>query len=423
MKHNYFILAAVAFVLSLAFAGCKKNTPETLTPKITDDKVEVTATTATFTWTVDWPGKLISVVEVSENEDMSHSQCYGFEEETDKTEFSVTINDLKPNSNYYYRYLVWNRYFVDNKFVMATKLFSTCEELKVVISKITVNSTSVMVVCNVISDGGVTMMERGVCWNTSYNSTVNDSHASSGTGTGSYTVNMTGLTTGTKYYVRAYVINSHGTSYGNEVSFTTNGSVGGHAYVDLGLPSGTLWATCNIGASRPEDYGNYYTWGETQTKDTYNLSNYQYCMGSSNTITKYCSNSSYGYNGFTDNLTTLLPEDDAATVKWGSDWRMPTREEWEELLNNTYHPGATQNGVYGRLFTGTNGNSIFLPTAGDRDSEFYSSGSYGHYWSRSLYTDMPIEAYYLIFDYRGYLCKMVDGARYCGFTVRPVRQN
>ena len=121
MKHNYLLLMAIAFVLSLAFASCKKQEQETLTPKIKNDKVETTATTATFTWTVDWPGKLISVVEVSENEDMSDSQFYGSETETDNHNFSVTVSDLKEGTKYYYRYLVWNMFYVENKFSFEAK--------------------------------------------------------------------------------------------------------------------------------------------------------------------------------------------------------------------------------------------------------------------------------------------------------------
>ena len=99
-----------------------------------------------------------------------------------------------------------------------------------------------------------------------------------------------------------------------------------HAYVDLGLPSGLLWATCNLGANNPEDYGDYFAWGETQPKDDFSWTNYQYCMGSFNTLTKYCNNPDIGYNGFIDDLTTLLPEDDAATANWGDEWRMPPKE-------------------------------------------------------------------------------------------------
>ena len=195
-----------------------------------------------------------------------------------------------------------------------------------------------------------------------------------------------------------------------------------HAYVDLGLPSGTLWATCNVGADNPEDYGDYFAWGEIQPKDTYNWSTYQYCNGSYNTLTKYCNNSSYGYNGFTDNLTTLLPEDDAATANWGNGWRMPTKEEFQELYNNTTVTWTTQNGVNGRLFTASNGNSLFLPAAGCRsDSSLYNAGSLGHYWSSSLYTDGPHLAWKLYFDSGSYTVS--SSSRHYGHSVRPVRSS
>ena len=203
-------------------------------------------------------------------------------------------------------------------------------------------------------------------------------------------------------------------------NFTSNGGGDDHEYVDLGLPSGTLWATCNVGADNPEDYGDYFAWGETQPKDTYNWSTYQYCNGSSSTLTKYCNNSSYGYNGFTDDLTTLLPEDDAATANWGSDWRMPTKEEWQELYDNTTMTWTTQNGVNGRLFTASNGNSLFLPAAGYRgSSSLYGAGSYGYYWSSSLYTDDPDGAWNFYFGSVDY--GVGSSTRYFGHSVRPVR--
>jgi hypothetical protein len=191
-------------------------------------------------------------------------------------------------------------------------------------------------------------------------------------------------------------------------------------YVDLGLPSGLLWATCNVGASAPEDYGNYYAWGETTPKDTYNWSTYQYCNGSNSTMTKYCTNADYGNNGFTDNLTTLLPEDDAAAANWGGNWRMPTKEEFQELYNNTTVTWTQQNGVNGRLFTASNGNSLFLPAAGYRSgSSLYDAGSWGDYWLSSLDTDNPYCAWYFHF-YSDY-CSMYYDYRYCGQSVRAVR--
>ncbi len=206
-----------------------------------------------------------------------------------------------------------------------------------------------------------------------------------------------------------------------------SGSDGVYDYVDLGLPSGTLWATCNIGATSPEDYGDYFAWGETagynDGKTDFNWSTYKWCEGSSSTMTKYCNNSSYGYNGFTDNKTELDLEDDAAYVNWGSAWRMPSNEQFEELINSQYTTTrwTTQNGVYGRLITSkSNSNSIFLPAAGYcSDSSLTFMSLKGHYWLRSLYAINPDSGYSLYFDssdfYAGY------SLRYVGRSVRPVR--
>ena len=197
-------------------------------------------------------------------------------------------------------------------------------------------------------------------------------------GAGTYEIGTTCTLTATAndgYSFVNWTENDEVVSVENSYSFTVTGDrdlvanfveIGGddHAYVDLGLPSGLLWAACNVGANAPEEYGDYFAWGETQPKDVYNWSTYQYCMGSNNTLTKYCTDPNYGYNGFTDNLTILLPEDDAATANWGNGWRMPTKEEWQELLDNTTVTWTQQNGVNGRLFTGSNGNSLFLPAAG-----------------------------------------------------------
>ena len=205
-----------------------------------------------------------------------------------------------------------------------------------------------------------------------------------------------------------------------------NDSSSGHDYVDLGLPSGTLWATCNIGANKPEDYGNYYEWGETSTKNTYYIwKSYKYAKGTSweyPRLTKYCNKSSYGNNGFTDNLTELQSGDDPATTYWGNEWHTPTKTQWDELLSNTKNEWATRNDVKGRLFTSKkNGKTLFLPAAGNRwDSGLYSAGSYGFYWSRSLSIDNPSSAWGLYF-YSG-RCGMDGYDRSGGFTVRPVHE-
>lgn len=195
-----------------------------------------------------------------------------------------------------------------------------------------------------------------------------------------------------------------------------------HEYVDLGLPSGTLWATCNVGANSPEEYGDYFAWGEVTPKENYSWKTYKYCDGSNKTLTKYCTNSSYGYNDFTDGLTELLTQDDAATANWGSDWQMPTLEQMEELYNNCTQVWTTQNDVDGILVTGPNGNSIFLPAAGDFPSDYlYGAGKYGWYWSSSLSTSKDESAYELVFDRTGWLCGGASLFRSTGITVRPVR--
>lgn len=215
-------------------------------------------------------------------------------------------------------------------------------------------------------------------------------------------------------------------------STASNGSNGGTngggqttvEWVDLGLPSGLLWATCNLGAATPEGYGDYYAWGETATKDVYDWSTYKYCTadaeGYLQTLTKYNTSSTYGTP---DNLTTLEAMDDAAAQKLGSGARMPTKAEWDELIYNTTAEMTTMNGVNGRKFTASNGESLFLPAAGHRsDSELYNAGSVGYYWSSSFDTcyGYPYDAWFFGFgsDDQGI---MSGSLRYYGFSVRAVR--
>ena len=188
--------------------------------------------------------------------------------------------------------------------------------------------------------------------------------------------------------------------------------------VDLGLPSGTLWADRNIGADSPEACGDYFAWGETEPKDYYDYSTYKWCNGSAYTQTKYCTDSTYGT---VDNKTTLDLEDDAAYVNMGSEWRMPTLSEQQELLDNCTWTWiwATQNGLNGYKVTGKNGNSLFLPAAGVRsDSGLYDVGFDGKYRSSSLHESFPYDAYVLNFYSGGYNCGSYG--RYLGYPVRAV---
>lgn len=173
----------------------------------------------------------------------------------------------------------------------------------------------------------------------------------------------------------------------------------GREWVDLGLPSGTLWATCNVGANSPEEYGDYFAWGETAPKDNYDLSTYKWCNGTVNTLTKYCFDSESGYNGFVDDKTQLELEDDAAYVNWGPYWRMPSTDQQQELLNNCTSEWTTLNGVNGRLFTGPNGKTLFLPAGSNiMENEPDDVGNEGIYWSRTIYSNYPDHAYGLTFE-------------------------
>ena len=197
--------------------------------------------------------------------------------------------------------------------------------------------------------------------------------------------------------------------------------------IDLGLPSGLKWASFNLGASKPEQYGDYYAWGETEPKGDYSWSNYKWCMGTRTSMTKYCSNSEYGYNGFTDDKTVLDLEDDAANVNLGDKWRIPTEAEWDELITSCSWEWTSVNGVSGRKVTGPNGNSIFLPAAGRRYSTYFDcEDEYGFYWSSSLDSspyNFHCYARYVDFypaDSGGVEKQNFD--RYIGFSIRSVSE-
>ena len=211
----------------------------------------------------------------------------------------------------------------------------------------------------------------------------------------------------------------------------TETSTDTHA-VNLGLS--VKWASCNVGATQPWEYGSYYAWGETgeksyyawgeaEEKGDYSWSTYKYCNGSNNSMTKYCSDSGYGT---VDNKTTLEFTDDVATVKWGGSWRMPTTEEIKELIEKCTWRWTTLNSVNGYCVTGPNGNSIFLPAAGYRRGTGVSEhSSYGNYWSNSLKN--KDSNYYYSSNYA--CCLFLGGLghsviskqyRYYGLSVRPV---
>lgn len=201
--------------------------------------------------------------------------------------------------------------------------------------------------------------------------------------------------------------------------------------VDLGLS--VKWASFNLGATKPEEYGDYYAWGETEPyysrqeplawregkEAGYDWPSYKWCMGTSDTMTKYCTESYYGYNGFTDGKTVLDPEDDAAHVNLGGNWRMPTDEEWTELLAKCTWEWTSLNGIKGYEVTGPNGKHIFLPAAsGYVAHSHYLTGSEGDYLSSSLYSGISHYSRTVKFTFR--YAGRYSGDRCDGLSIRPV---
>ena len=200
--------------------------------------------------------------------------------------------------------------------------------------------------------------------------------------------------------------------------------------VDLGLPSGLKWASFNVGASKPQDYGDYYAWGETAPKSNYSGGNYKWCNGSYNSLTRYCPSgetSYWGGSGNPDNKTSFKDydyADDVARIVLGGKWRTPTDDEWTELRNIctwVWTDNYNGTGVKGRVVTGSNGNSIFLPATGLLGGTSLNyPGSYGFYWSSSLSTGRPYDAWSVCFDSGSVIRGDVN--RYYGQSVRPVSE-
>lgn len=244
-----------------------------------------------------------------------------------------------------------------------------------------------------------------------------------------YIVKLKYLLGNTTYYYCAYVYLNGVYHYGLIRSFKTleYDKIDGHAYVDLGLPSGLKWAAYNVGATKPEEYGDYFAWGETSPKTTYDWNTYKWATATWNathefweleTLTKYNTDSDCGT---VDNKTVLDKEDDAAAVNMGGSWRMPTAEEQQELIDEctwvwTYDYNGT--GKKGRIVVGKNGNHIFLPASGYDDSIKLSDASYGYYLSSSL-SDSSRGAYEIIIQDSYYDCN-TRFIRAVGRVVRGV---
>ena len=316
--------------------------------------------------------------------------------------FTIEISGLTSATTYYVRAYATNS---EGTSYGEQKMFTTLQyiQLPTVTTTIVTNVTSTTATSggNVTDDGGATVTARGVCWSTSPDPTIDDNKTTDGNGTGAFTSQLTNLTHSTTYYIRAYATNSEGTSYGEQKYFSTlsDGMINGHQYVDLGLSSGLKWATCNVGADSPEDYGNYYAWGETETKAEYTQDN---SVTFGQQLNDISGNAQY----------------DAATANWGGSWRTPTKDEIRELIYNCNWTPETQNGVDGFKVTGNNGNYIFIPASGYRDgSSLYIYGEC-YYWS-STPRQYGVEFANILYSDTEFQSEDVN-YRYRGLTIRPV---
>ena len=298
-------------------------------------------------------------------------------EQDDNGEFSAELAGLNEGTAYHVRAYATNAkgtaYGEERNFTTVAITLPTVVTLDP--SDITMSSA----VCSgkITNDGNSEILACGICYGTSDTPTISDNVVAATNNSTNFTCTLNGLSAVTTYYVRAYATNAKGTAYGETMVFETTD----HDWVDLGLS--VKWATYNVGATAPEEYGSYFAWGETTPKTTYNWSTYKYAKGSFTTLTKYCCDANYGYNGFTDNLTTLEAIDDAATQNWGGKWRMPTDTEWGELVNQctwTWTGDYNNTGVAGFIVVSKkNSKTIFFPLAGE--SGLHDLGVSGEYWS------------------------------------------
>lgn len=298
-----------------------------------------------------------------------------------KQEYKVTISELKADTKYYYRSFAR----IGGRYVYGEEKSFTTKGVKASAMLTNQDGRIATFTCTTTLEDFDLQSKRNVCGfvlgtsadvNVSQFIWFSSAHEIKN---GSYSTSVDDLKTSTKYYYRAYTYAGDELTYSDVQSFTTAAAKIGNA-IDLGLS--VKWADLNVGAISPEDYGDYFAWGETEPKEKYNSDNYKHCGESLHHLKKYCTHTTFG---IVDNKTILDLYDDAAHVKWGSDWRMPTSSEFGELCTKCIWTWTTQAGSNGFKVTGPNGNSIFLPAAGERyDSDPIKAGSEGNYWASSL---------------------------------------
>jgi len=445
MKNKHILIMLLATALLFGSSACHKDAQiEPQKPSIVEQSVEPMSTEAYFTWTVDFPGKMSSVVKLSHNADMSNAITFGGDTPSNDKEFYTTAMGLTKTTTYYYRFEAWNP---NVSFVSEVSSCTTLDEGLATVTTAAVSNIGTVIATgggNVTSDGNLSVIERGICWGTGHYPGISGQHVSSGSGTGSFTCNLNGLEPETKYYVRAYVTNSIGTNYGDEVSFTTvaPGLINGIFSVSFSkkvyFSQGNLQYRASDGRWRFAEHQYDYI-GDANRNISSAYSNYidlfgwgtsgwnsgAVCYQPWSTSTSY---SDYYPGGGSYNLTGSY-----ANADWGvynsiynggnqaGQWRTLTKDEWVYVFqgrNNAsskYGHGKV-NGVNGVIllpdswtlpsglsFTAGNSNlansytvdqwaqmeangAVFLPAAGSRRGTSVGHvGSSGYYWSASYH--------------------------------------
>ena len=318
-------------------------------------------------------------------------------------EYISIINGLTINTTYYVRAYATNA--AGTAYGEEFSFTTLCDLPTVITTAITnVEITTAKGGGNVTADGGAEVTARGLCWATHLEPTIEDSFLVEGAGLGEFTCDITGLNENTRYYVRAYATNSVGTAYGNVTTLKTtdDGTIAGIEYVDLGLS--VRWAPFNIGATSPTECGDYFAWGEIETK------------------TEYTEANSLTHGIYMDDIGGN-PQYDAARAIWGSTWRLPSREEIEEIVAECTWEWTSVDGMNGCKITGPNGNHIFVPAAGCYiGAELKMLGQNGMYHSYKMCGD------YVNFSYGFHFGEGADNYqldwlyRAYGRSIRPVTE-
>ena len=437
--------------------GCQKGQEMNKEPKVTE-KVQVKATQAIFEWTVDYPGKISSVLEVGRNQDMVDATRYGSEAETTNKTFHATVTGLDEASRYYYRIIVWNP---NSHFEMEVKSFTTMDKTRptvVALSVTDITSTSATCECEVTDDGEAEVTERGVCWGYNPNPDITGNCLSNGAGLGNYSVAMTGLIGGNTCYVRAYAINSKGTGYSNEISFCPQdpGALQGKFTVSPGhqvfFSQGNLQYNASTNEWRfAEHQYDYEGENNENISPTYNGWIDLFCWGTSGW--RSGANCYYPW-ARTEESSDYYPggsalndlTGDYAQADWGvynaisnggnqaGMWRTLTADEWiylfsgRETVSGLHFAMGKVEGKYGLILLPDDWDQsyysfnepdnynaelksniintadwlameqkgvVFLPTAGTRRINFVPNESdFGYYWSTTHHSDNEGKAVY-----------------------------